>query len=94
MRAVSTRRGFEWDEDKRLSNIRKHGIDFRDAMRVFSDPAAIMFPSRADHGEPRFLAVGRTGTRLVTVVFTRRGNRIRIISARRSRDEERRLYER
>lgn len=85
---------FEWDENKRLSNIRKHGIDFLDARWVFSDPNAITFPSHRDHAEPRFLTVGRVGIRAVTVVFTMRGDRIRIISARRCRAQERRRYER
>jgi len=84
---------FEWDENKNLANIRKHGIDFLDARRVFSDPAAITFPSKGGRTEPRFLVVGRVGSRLVTVVFTMRGGRIRIISARRCRAQERRLYE-
>jgi uncharacterized DUF497 family protein len=83
---------FEWDPDKNRTNVRKHEIDFGDALQVFSDPAAIVVEARRVHGEQRQLIVGRAGGNFMTVVFTVRGERIRLISARRSRSTERKRY--
>jgi len=83
---------FEWDENKSRSNASKHGIDFEDAVNVFADPHAVMFESRRSSGEVRYLAVGRVEDRCLTVVFTLRSDRIRIISARRARKSERQRY--
>jgi uncharacterized protein len=85
---------FEWDENKNTSNERKHGINFASAIKVFSDPAITTIESRQPSGETRYLSVGRIDGVFVTVVFTLRGDRVRIISARRSRPEERKRYER
>jgi uncharacterized protein len=83
---------FIWDERKRLSNIDKHGIDFQDAVGVFSDPDALSFRSKAEHDEDRFLIIGRCKGRVITVIFTWRGDTIRMISARIARREERQRY--
>jgi uncharacterized DUF497 family protein len=83
---------FVWDEQKRLSNIEKHGIDFQDAIEVFSDPNALSFRSRAETEEDRFLIIGRGQGRVITVIFTWRGETIRVISARIARREERQRY--
>ena len=83
---------FEWDENKNVINAAKHGIDFADALKVFSDPNAVMFESSGQRQEQRRLVVGMVDGILVTVVFTVHRERIRIISARRSRTSERRRY--
>jgi uncharacterized DUF497 family protein len=83
---------FVWDERKRLSNIEKHGIDFQDAIEVFSDPDALSFQSRVEHEEDRYLIIGRCQGRVITVIFTWRGDTIRVISARMARREERQRY--
>jgi uncharacterized DUF497 family protein len=83
---------FEWDEKKRLKNIEKHRLDFFVAIRLF-DGLHIVVPSDYDGDEERFLAIGLLEDRFVTVVFAYRGNKIRIISFRRARHEERRRYQ-
>jgi len=82
---------FEWDERKRLGNIDKHGLDFRDAFILFEAPHVIV-PSRQSVPEPRLLAIGAIEGRIVTAVFTLRGANRRIISLRSARDDERRHY--
>jgi uncharacterized DUF497 family protein len=85
---------FEWDEDKAASNLQKHGVDFADAVGVFDDALAFSMPDD-DPGEDRFIALGTdTLGRLLVVVYTFRGEKIRIISARRGTSSERRTYER
>jgi uncharacterized DUF497 family protein len=81
---------FEWDPDKNEANIRKHGISFVGASRIL---AGTNYRERSDRGgERRWIAVGPYEGRLVTVVYTRREERYRIISARRAREHERRKY--
>jgi uncharacterized protein len=63
---------FEWDEEKRHANIRKHSLDFRRAIEVFVDRAVVTLRSRQAHGEERFVS-GTAGGRIVAVVHTRRG---------------------
>lgn len=82
---------FEWAEDKNRANIDKHGIDFVDAALLF-DGVRIEAPSSRD-GEIRFRATGKIEGRFITVIYTTRGENIRIISARRARDDERRAYQ-
>ena len=81
---------FEWDERKRVINLKKHGLDFLDVGEVFETPHVIVPSTNSD--EPRFLAIGMLQGRFVTVVYTLRSEAIRIISFRRSRHEERRKY--
>lgn len=83
---------FEFDARKSRSNLAKHGIDFRDAQQLWSDPDLIEAPART-MDEPRFLVVGRIGEACWSAVVTYRTDRIRIISVRRSRREEVALYE-
>jgi uncharacterized DUF497 family protein len=81
---------FEWDERKRLSNAEKHGLDFLDADLVFRGPH---FDYRSPrHDEDRWVTVGMLEEREVAVVWTLRGDAIRLISFRRARHEERRQY--
>lgn len=83
---------FEWNQEKRLSNIEKHGIDFLDADIFFGSPH-LVGPARAVEGELRWLAVGMIDDVYVTTIFTRRGDTVRIISMRSARDGERKRHQ-
>jgi len=84
---------FEWDPAKSDLNVEKHGIDFQDAVRVFTDPhATTENVSRPEHGEARYKTVGLVDDELVAVIYTDRGSVRRVISARRTRQNERRHY--
>ena len=85
---MHTKREFEWDEAKRLSNIEKHGLDFEDAVTLF-DGQHIIAPAKMAGNEARFFATGQIGDFYVTAVYTLRGNTIRMISFRRARHAER-----
>jgi uncharacterized protein len=81
---------FEWDPAKAAANQVKHRIDFRDAAKVFEGR---FLTARSDRGgEPRWTAVGLLDGDEIAVVFTWRGERRRIISARKARRHERREY--
>ena len=82
---------FEWDENKRLSNIAKHGIDFARAQALF-DGRDAMEVELAHRDEVRYSAKGLLDNKFVTVIWTWRGANIRIISARRAQDAESRKY--
>lgn len=82
---------FDWDEAKRQANLAKHRVDFVDAQAIFDGRPVVTVASRHP-GEPRFLTTGNLDGRFHTVVWTQRGGTIRLISARRSRDGERRVY--
>jgi uncharacterized DUF497 family protein len=83
---------FEWDDGKAASNLAKHGIDFADVLEVFEDPRAL---TRADDhpNEERYVTFGmdRLG-RVVGVVYTWRGDTVRVISARKATRTEARHY--
>ncbi|MFN3943928.1 MAG: BrnT family toxin [Allosphingosinicella sp.] len=66
---------FEWDEDKRLTNLAKHGIDFRRAREIWGGPAVDPFSAAVRDGERRFVAIGLVGEdeMIVAVVYTDRG---------------------
>ena len=81
---------FEFDRAKSAANLEKHGIDFTDAQALWSDPDRLEIPARS-LDEPRTQVVGRIGN-VVWSAFTMRGDRIRIISVRRARDEEEAAY--
>lgn len=84
---------FVWDQAKEEDNIRKHGIDFTTAAYVFCDPERrIVKDEQHSHSELRYYCVGRVGDLVITVRFTYRGQRIRIIGAGSWR-KGRRLYE-
>ena len=83
---------FEFDKRKSESNKKKHGIDFTEAQALWDDPDLLEIPARTTD-EPRFLIVGRIKKMHWSGIVTRRGERIRIISVRRSRKEEVDLYE-
>jgi uncharacterized protein len=83
---------FEFDEGKSKTNLAKHGIDFVQAQALWDDPDLLEIPARTVD-EPRFLVVGAIESKHWSAVVTYRNESIRIISVRRSRVEEVRLYE-
>jgi uncharacterized protein len=84
---------FEWDDAKAASNLVKHGVRFEFAARVFFQAGLIdLDASRTVDGEGRRKAVAMIDGQLFTVVYTRRRDAIRIISARRSNAKESRAY--
>ncbi len=83
----------EWDARKAAGNRRKHGVDFADAVAVLEDPLAVTIRDDAA-GQERFVTVGTDMLgRLLVVVHTSDGDRIRMISARKATRRERRQYE-
>lgn len=76
---------------KSASNLRKHGIDFVDAQALWQDPDRLEIPARSID-EPRMQVIARIGTRIWSPFTTTRAGRVRIISARRARDEEEEAY--
>ena len=83
---------FEFDPAKSEVNKDKHGIDFVDAQALWNDPDFVELPA-ATTGERRFLVIGRIAGKHWSGIITYRDNRIRIISVRRSREEEIKIYE-
>ena len=86
---------FEWDPEKAESNVRRHGVSFEEASTAFNDDLLLTF-NDPDHseGEMRLLAFGTSAFgKPVAVSFTERGDRIRLISARRMTSRERIIYE-
>ena len=83
----------EWDARKAAANLRKHGVDFADAATVLDDEHAVTVTD--DHiQEERSVTIGMDALgRLLVVVYTWRGDRIRLISARYTTSRERRQYE-
>jgi uncharacterized protein len=81
---------FEWDESKRQANLAKHHIDFQDVTRVFDGPVFERVDSR--RGETRVVAIGSIEGIEIVVVYVMRGQRRRIISARRAHRSERQDY--
>ncbi|MFZ5532481.1 MAG: BrnT family toxin [Pseudomonadota bacterium] len=85
---------YAWDETKREENLRKHGVDFSDAVGALEDPASLSIEDPDAAGEARFLTLGRDFlSRVLLVVWTERAaDRIRIISARKASPGETRRY--
>jgi hypothetical protein len=85
---------FEWDERKRASNVKKHGIDFADVTGLFYDEETIIIGDPEHYDEERFIALGTdTKSNVVVVVHVYRDiDVIRIISARKADPKERRQY--
>lgn len=81
---------FEWDEDKRLKVLEKHGIDFNKAGQIFQIRHIIL--AAKSEVEPRFIVVGFLNDEWIAVVFTYRGKACRLITARKARENERRAY--
>ncbi len=83
---------FEYDIDKSRSNKDKHGIDFDEIQNLWKDPERLEIPAKGTD-EARHLIIGKIGKKHWSVVMTDRNGNIRLISARRSRIEEVKLYE-
>jgi uncharacterized protein len=84
---------YQWDKDKAASNLNKHDIDFADAVSVFSDDLATTVNDERFE-EERFITIGIDAFgRVLVVVYTWRGDEIRLISARKATRSERNQYE-
>lgn len=84
---------FEWDKSKAKKNLSKHGINFADTFAVFEDPNAVTLDDNASN-ERRYITIGMDAFgRILVVVYTWRGNNIRIISARKAIRSEVKQYE-
>ncbi|MEW6409729.1 MAG: BrnT family toxin [Nitrospirota bacterium] len=83
---------FEFDPKKSVDNKKKHGIDFYEAQALWDDPDLIEIPVKTSD-EPRFVVIGKISGKHWSGVITYRGEKIRIISVRRSRKEEVEIYE-
>ena len=84
---------FEWDEDKAARNLEKHGVSLETAVRAWDDFFCfILEDSRMDYGEDRYVIFGEVEGELLSVAYTFRDNRIRVISARKASAKERRFY--
>jgi len=82
----------EWDSKKAISNLKKHGIDFADAVTVLEDERAMTI-SEDYPDEERFITIGMDSFgRILVIVYTWRGTRIRMISARKATAKETRQY--
>jgi len=83
---------FEFDLNKSRTNKKKHGLDFVEAQALWEDPDLIEIPARTSD-EPRFLVVGKIAGKHWSGIIAYRGERVRVISVRRSRQEEVDIYE-
>ena len=92
---------FDWDNNKNQSNIAKHGISFEEAIAIFDDPNILNYEdTRFNYGETRFVSIGQIilvtqeKTVIIVVIHTQRNQTIRLISARKANERERKRYER
>ena len=93
MHTLDEKRNPEWDPHKAEANYRKHGIRFSEAATVLFDELAVTVEDTGN-GEQRFVTIGESAEgRLLVVVYTWRGERVRLISAREATRKERRSYE-
>lgn len=83
---------FEFDNEKSQANFHKHGIDFHDAQALWEDQDLLEVQAKS-LDEPRYLVIGLIGMKHWSAVITYRGEKIRLISVRRSRKREVELYE-
>ncbi|HKH48324.1 MAG TPA: BrnT family toxin [Thermoanaerobaculia bacterium] len=86
---------FEWDEEKAESNYRKHGVSFEEAKTVLGDPLSVTVDDlRHSIREHRYIDIGLSAQeRLLVVVYTERGETIRLVSSREATRAERKIYE-
>jgi uncharacterized protein len=85
---------FEWSQAKSETCLGERGFDFAYAVRVFLDPDRLVEPdTRFDYGEPRYRVLGRIEGRIFVLVYTPRGKRFRVISARKANQKEVWRYE-
>jgi uncharacterized DUF497 family protein len=92
---------FDWDNNKNQSNIAKHGISFEEAIAIFDDPNILNYEdTRFNYEETRFVSIGQIilvtqeKTVSIVVIHTQRNQTIRLISARKANERERKRYER
>ena len=83
---------FEFDKNKSKANKNKHGIDFIEAQKLWNDPGRIEIPTKY-LDEPRYVLIATINNKHWSAVFTYRNNKIRLISVRRSRENEKEIYE-
>lgn len=83
---------FIWDEPKRQANLKKHGMDFADAERVFAGPTFTFEDDREDYGEQRWVTLGLLREKVVVIVHTETEEDIRVISMREAERDEQRLF--
>ena len=85
---------YQWDPVKAETNVKKHGVEFSDAVGVFEDPTAITIEDPQAEGEQRFLSMGMDVLgRIIVVAYTYRGDCVRLISARKASKKEVKVYE-
>lgn len=85
---------FEWDQGNQHKNKLKHNVDVKECEEVFCNQAVFFHDDKHSQAEERYVAFGKTNyARLLTIVFTIRGNKIRVISARDQNRAERIAYE-
>ena len=84
---------YEWDENKRIANAVKHNVDFLDAERFDWSSAIETIDNRADYKEERWIALGFIDNRLHVLIYSLRGDNIRLISLRKANNRERKYYE-
>ncbi len=83
---------FEWDEEKRLSNIIKHGFDFTGIEKVFDGEIVTILDNRFDYDEERFITFGLFDGRVIAIIHTESDIMIRIISVRKATTNEEKNY--
>jgi hypothetical protein len=83
---------FEWDQNKNNANIEKHGVDFNYIIKIFAIYRIYEQDIRKDYGEARYNTTGELEGRVYTISYTLREENIRIISARKAHENERRKY--
>ncbi len=83
---------FVWDENKRLINLQRHGIDFADVYLIFENQTATDIDDRFDYGEIRYLTLGLFRGEIIVVAHTEDDEIFRIISARKAEKYEQETY--
>ena len=83
---------FECDEQKRVLNIERHGIDFIRAKELWHGRVLEMVSPQSQHNEQRVIAIGKVQGQCIAMIYTWRGHKRRLISARRARKNERKAY--
>jgi uncharacterized DUF497 family protein len=83
---------FTWDESKRRTNLARHGVDFRDAPRIFDGPLVTVEDTRERYGEPRYIALGLLEGVVVSVAYAERDGTLRVISIRKALKHEARFF--
>jgi len=83
---------FTWDERKRKSNMKKHGLDFKKAHKVFAGATFSIPDTRFDYGEERFVTLGLLDADVVVIVHTETKDEIRIISMRKGTTNEQKIF--